>query len=191
HMYNGKMDGFFSFGMNPVCNGPHTKKVIAALSNLKWLVVAENFGQETASFWTPEILAEVNKKSGDVKTEVFLLPAADFAEKDGSFTNSARWIQWKWKAVDPPGVAKSDQEILARIFLAVRDLYKKNGGALPEAVTNVSWSYPNPVEPDLGEVLKEINGKALADIPDPKDKTKVSKTAGQQLAGFGQLQDDG
>ena len=73
----------------------------------------------------------------------------------------------------------------------MQDLYRKEGGALPEPVLNVSWSYTNPVNPDLGEVLKEINGKALADIPDPKDKTKTLKTAGQQLDGFGQLQDDG
>jgi formate dehydrogenase major subunit len=88
-------------------------------------------------------------------------------------------------------MAKSDQEILARMFLAVRDLYKKEGGALPETVTNLSWAYTNPVEPDLGDVLKEINGKALEDIPDPKDKTKTLKTAGQQVDGFAQLQADG
>ncbi len=115
-----------------------------------------------------------------------MLPASNFAEKDGSFTNSARWIQWKWKALDPPGQIKSDQEILARIFLAVRDLYKKEGGALPEQVLNVDWSYTNPVAPDLSEVLKELNGKALADLPDPADKTKTKtlKTAGQQIDGF-------
>ena len=106
------------------------------------------------------------------------LPAArrrDFAEKDGTFTNSARWIQWKWKALDPPGQAKTDQEILARIFLAVRDLYRKEGGACAEPVLNVAWTYTNPAAPDLGEVLKEMNGKALADIHDPKDKTKILK----------------
>jgi formate dehydrogenase major subunit len=184
-------EGFISFGMNPVGLGPNSKKWIGALSKLKWLVVVENVETETAQFWKAPKEYEPPPAS-DIKTEVFLLPAADFAEKDGTFTNSARWIQWKWKAVDPPGVAKSDQEIVARLFLAVRDLYKKDpSGVLPEAVTNLSWGYTNPVEPDLGDVLKEINGKALADIPDPKDKTKVLKTAGQQVDGFGQLQADG
>jgi len=183
-------EGFISFGMNPVGLGPNSKKWIAALSKLQWLVVVENVETETAGFWkAPKEYGP--PEASKIPTEVFLLPAADFAEKDGTFTNSARWIQWKWKALDPPGQAKSDQEVLARIFLAVRDLYKKEGGALPEAVTNISWAYTNPVEPDLGEVLKEINGKALADIPDPKDKTKVLKTAGQQVDGFGQLQADG
>jgi hypothetical protein len=77
------------------------------------------------------------------------------------------------------------QEILARIFLAVRALYKKDGGALPDAVLNVTWNYTNPASPDLGEVLKEINGKALVDIPDQgqdeDDRTAVSSST------FGQL----
>src|SRR4029077_2354623 len=142
--------------------------------------MVETAETETAVVWKAPKEYEPPPAS-DIKTEVYLLPAADFAEKDGTFTNSARWIQWKWKAVDPPGAPKSDQEILARIYLAVRDLYKKDpAGALPEAVTNISWGYTNPVEPDLGDVLKEISGKALADIPDPKDKAKVLKTAGQQ-----------
>jgi formate dehydrogenase major subunit len=183
-------EGFISFGMNPVGLGPNSKKWIGALSKLKWLVIVENVETESAGFWKAPKEYDPPEAS-KIGTEVFLLPAADFAEKDGTFTNSARWMQWKWKALDPPGQAKSDQEILARIFLAIRDLYKKEGGALPEAVTNLSWAYTNPIEPDLGEVLKEINGKALADIPDPKDKTKVLKTAGQQVDGFGQLQADG
>jgi formate dehydrogenase major subunit len=183
-------EGLVSFGMNPVGTGPNTPKMIAALAKLKWLVVVENVETETASFWkapseygTPD--------ASKIQTEVFLLPAALFAEKDGTLTNSARWAQWKWKALDPPGTAKADQEILARLVLAVQGLYKKEGGKLPDPVLNVSWAYTNPANPDLGEVLKEISGKALADIPDPKDKTKTLKTAGQQVDGFAQLQDDG
>jgi formate dehydrogenase major subunit len=183
-------EGLITFGMNPVGLGPNSKKMVAALSKSKWLVVVENVETETASFWkAPKEYG--GPEPSKIQTEVFLLPAANFAEKDGTFTNSARWLQWKWKALDPPGQAKADQEILARILLTVRDLYKKEGGALPDPVLNVSWAYTNPVSPDFSEVLKEMSGKALADIPDPKDKTKVLKTAGQQLDGFGQLQDDG
>jgi formate dehydrogenase major subunit len=183
-------EGLVSFGMNPVGLGPNSKKMIAALSKLKWLVIAENVETETAAFWKAPKEYEGPEPS-KIPTEVFLLPAANFAEKDGTFTNSARWLQWKWKALDPPGQAKADQEILSRMLLAVRDLYRKEGGALPDPVLNVSWSYANPVNPDLAEVLKEMSGKAVTDIPDPKDKTKVLKTAGQQVDGFGQLQDDG
>jgi formate dehydrogenase major subunit len=183
-------EGFITFGMNPVGIGPNTSKVINALSKLKWMVVGENYEIETATFWkAPKEYG--GPKTADIQTEVFQLPCTDFAEKDGTFTNSARWIQWKWKAIDPAGQCKTDQEILARIFLAVRDLYRKEGGALPEQVLNVDWSYLNPANPDLGEVLKEINGKAVADLHDPKDPTKVVKLAGQQLDGFGQLADDG
>jgi formate dehydrogenase major subunit len=164
--------------------------MVAALSKLKWLVVVENVETETAAFWKAPKEYD-GAASAQIQTEVFLLPAANFAEKDGTFTNSARWLQWKWKALDPPGQAKADQEILARLVLAVRGLYQKEGGALPEQVLNVSWSYANAANPDLGDVLKEMNGKALADLQDPKDKTKLVKTAGQQLDGFGQLMDDG
>jgi len=183
-------EGFITFGMNPVALGPNTKKMIAALSKLKWAVVVENAETETAGFWKAP--KEYGGAPADqIQTEVFLLPAANFAEKDGTFTNSARWLQWKWKALDPPGQAKSDQEILARIFLAVQNLYRTEGGVIPEAVLNVIWPYSNPASPDLAEVLKEMNGKALADIKDPNDPTKIVRTAGQQIDGFGQLQDDG
>jgi formate dehydrogenase major subunit len=183
-------EGLITAGMNPVGIGPNVPKVIGALSKLKWLVVVENYEIETATFWkAPKEYG--TEDPSKIQTEVFQLPASGFAEKDGTFTNSARWMQWKWKAVDPPGNAKTDQEILARIYLAVRDLYRKEGGACPEQVLNLTWSYTNPAAPDLGEVLKEINGKALQDIPDPKDKTKMIRTAGQQLENFGQLQNDG
>ncbi len=183
-------EGFITFGMNPVGLGPNSKKMIAALSKLKWMVVVENAETETASFWkAPKEYGGASPNQ--IGTEVFLLPAASFAEKDGTFTNSARWLQWKWAALNPPGLAKADQEIVARIFLAVQNLYRKEGGMVPEQVLNVTWAYTNPVNPDLGEVLKEMSGKALGDIKDPKDPTKVLRTAGQQVDGFGQLQDDG
>jgi formate dehydrogenase major subunit len=183
-------EGLVTFGMNPVGLGPNSKKMVAALSKLKWLVVVENVETETAGFWKAPREYDGAEPS-KIQTEVFLLPAANFAEKDGTFTNSARWLQWKWKATDPPGQAKPDQEILARVLLAVRDLYQKEGGKLPEQVLNVSWSYANPRSPDLSEVLKEMNGRALADLADPADKAKVVRKAGQQIDGFGQLMDDG
>ncbi len=191
HMYQGRMEGLLSFGMNPVCNGPHSRKVISALTNLKWLVVAENFEQETASFWKPEILDQIKKKPADVKTEVFMLPAANFAEKDGAFVNSARWIQWKWKAVDPPGQAKADQEIIGRIFLKVRELYQKEGGKFAEPILNLNWWYSNPASPSLEEVCKEINGWAVEDLKDEKDPKTVVLKAGQQLGKFLDTRADG
>jgi formate dehydrogenase major subunit len=185
-------EGFITFGMNPVGIGPNTPKVLAALTKLKWLVVGENYEIETATFWDSKRAKKYGGvDSSQIQTEVYQLPCSGFAEKDGTFTNSARWLQWKWKAIDPPGLAKTDQEVLARIFLAVRDLYKKEGGALPDPILNLSWGYSNPTNPDLGEALKEINGKALSDVPDPADATKTLVKAGDQVSGFGQLQADG
>jgi len=183
-------EGLISFGMNPVGTGPNTGKMLGALARLKWLVVVENVETETAQFWKAPKEYGVADPSA-IATEVFLLPAANFVEKDGTLTNSARWAQWKWKATRPPGAAKSDQEILARLVLAVRELYRAEGGALPEAIEGLSWSYANPVEPALDEVLKEISGKAVTDLHDPKDATKLTRLAGQQLDGFGELRDDG
>jgi formate dehydrogenase-N alpha subunit len=179
-MYRGDLEGFFSFGMNPVSNGPNSRKAIAGLSKLKWLVVAENFEQETAAFWRDDILSLVDLKPEDVQTEVFMLPAANFAEKDGSFVNSARWIQWKWKAVDPPGEAKPDQEIVARIFLKVRELYEQEGGAFPDPIRGLNWWYSNPTAPSLEEVSKEINGWAIEDVRDASGAVVVRR--GQQLS---------
>jgi formate dehydrogenase major subunit len=188
-MYRGDMEGFFSFGMNPVSNGPHSRKAIAGLSKLKWLVVAENFEQETAAFWRPDILALVDLKPEDVDTEVFLLPAANFAEKDGSFVNSARWIQWKWKAVDPPGDARPDQEIVGRLFLKIRELYRTEGGTFPDPILNLNWWYTSPTSPSLDEVCRELNGWALRDVRDASGT--VVLRAGQQLARFLDTRADG
>src|SRR5437868_10689995 len=182
-------EGFITFGMNPVGIGPNSSKMINALSKLKWMVVVENVEIETAAFWKAPKDQYQTPDAKDIPTEVYLLPASGFCEKDGTFTNSARWMQWKWKAIDPPGQSKTDQEIVSRMFLAVRDLYRKEGGALPEQVTSVTWNYTNPINPDLDEVLKDINGKALVDIKD-KDG-KLVKAAGQQLDNFAQIMDDG
>jgi formate dehydrogenase major subunit len=180
-MHAGGMEGMISFGMNPVANGPNTPKMLGALSRLKWLIVAENFETETAAFWNAKKLAEKDyPAAGDpsqIRTEVFLLPAACFAEKDGTFVNSSRWLQWKEAALDPPGDALRDQEIIARLFLAIRELYRKEGGAAPEPLLKMSWDYATPECPSLEEVAREINGQELA--------------TGRQLSGFGELKDDG
>ncbi len=187
-MYRGNVKGLLSFGMNGVMIGPDSQKNIDALKKADWLVVGEIYPDETSAFWqAPGTTAEDQAK---IKTEVYRLPCAGFAEKDGSFVNSARWLQWKWVAVPPPGDAKLDQEIVARIFLKVRELYQKEGGKFPDAILNASWAYTNPNNPSLAEVAKELNGKALADIKDEK-QTPSEWKAGQQLPGFAWLRDDG
>ena len=187
-MYQGKVKGLFAFGMNGVAIGPNSRKNIEALKKADFLVVCELFPEETAEFWrapgtTPEQMKSIN-------TTVYRLPGAGFAEKDGTFVNSARWLQWKYVAVPPPGAAKVDQEVVARIFLKVRELYQKEGGKFPDPILNLSWAYTVPEVPSLSEVAKEINGKALADLT-LDTQPGVTIKAGQQLPGFAWLKDDG
>ncbi len=187
NMYRGKVKGIFAIGMNGVMIGPNTKKNIEALKKADWLVVGEIYPDETSEFWkAPGTTPEEQKK---INTTVYRLPCAGFAEKDGSFTNSARWLVWKNAALPLPGDCKYDQEIVARIFLKVRELYQKEGGKFPEGMLSTAWGYTNPNNPSLSELAKEINGKALADLEDPKTKQQIK--AGQQLPGFAWLKDDG
>jgi len=174
-MYEGKVKGLLAFGMNGVAIGPNSQKNIDALKKARFLVVCDLYPEETSDFWrAPGITPEETKA---IQTEVYRLPGAGFAEKDGTFTNSARWLQWKWAAVPTPGDAKLDQEIVSRIFLKVRELYRKEGGAFPDPILNLTWNYSIAENPPLSEVAKELNGRAL--------------DTGQQLPGFAALKDDG
>jgi len=187
-MLTGNVKGMLAFGMNGVAIGPDSNKNIDALKKAEWLVVGEIYQDETSEFWkSPRVIAQGDMK--DIKTTVYRLPCAGFAEKDGSFTNSARWALWKNAAVPTPGDCRLDQAIVAEIFLKVRDLYKKEGGKFPDPILKLTWGYTTPKSPALSEVLKELNGKALADLEDPV--TKVQIKAGQQLPGFAWLKDDG
>jgi formate dehydrogenase major subunit len=187
NMYNGIVKGIFAFGMNGVAIGPDTQKNIDALKKADWLVVGEIYPDETSEFWkSPGITAEEMKK---IQTTVYRLPCAGFAEKDGTFTNSARWLQWKNAALPMPGNCRLDQAIVAQIFLKVRELYKKDEGKFPDPILKLTWNYTDPANPSLAEVLKEINGKTLVEAEDPATKQQLK--AGQQVPGFAWLKDDG
>ena len=186
-MYRGTIKGMFAFGMNGVAIGPNSQKNIDALKKADWLVVCEIYPDETSEFWKSPGISTDDMKA--IPTTVYRLPGAGFAEKDGTFVNSARWLQWKGAALPPPGLAKLDQEILARIFLRVRELYQKEGGKFPDPILHATWNYSDPQNPSLSEIAREINGRALADVTDPKLNQTIK--AGQQLPGFGWLRDDG
>jgi len=161
NMYNGVVKGLFTFGMNGVAIGPDSKKNIDALKKADWLVVGEIYPDETSEFWkSPGITTDEMKT---IQTTVYRLPCAGFAEKDGTFTNSARWLQWKNAALPVPSSCRLDQGIVAQIFLRVRDLYKREGGKFPDPILKLTWSYTDPSNPSLAEVLKEINGKTFVD----------------------------
>ena len=186
-MYRGNVKGLFAFGMNGVAIGPDSRKNIDALKKADWLVVGEIYPDETSEFWrAPGTSSDEMKK---IQTTVYRLPCAGFAEKDGAFVNSARWLQWKNAALPLPGQARLDQEILARIFLRTRELYQAEGGKFPDPILHLAWNYTNPLSPALSEVAKEINGKAFADLKDEKTGQEIK--AGQQLPGYAWLKDDG
>ena len=185
-MYTGSLKGLFAIGMNGVQIGPNVRKNIEALKKAEWVVVGDLYPDETSEFWRAPGTTPDEMKT--IQTTVYRLPCAGFAEKDGTFVNSARWLQWKNAALPPPGEARLDQDIVAQVFLRVRELYRKEGGKFPDPILNLRWPYTIPDHPALADLAREINGQALADITDPNGET-IKR--GQQLPGFGALKDDG
>ena len=187
-MYHGHMKGLFAFGMNGVAIGPnsHEEHRGAEEGGLAGRRRDLSRTRRASSGRRPGTTAEEMKK---IKTTVYRLPCAGFAEKDGTFVNSARWLQWKNIALPPPGQAKLDQEILARIFLKVRDLYQQEGGKFPDPILNLRGRTSIRIIRSLAEVAREINGRALADVTD--QATGQTIRAGQQVPGFAWLRDDG
>jgi formate dehydrogenase major subunit len=189
-MSNGKIHGYICQGFNPLASAPCKIKVSGALAKLKYMVIIDPLATETSEFWQNH--GEFNDVDpGAIQTEVFRLPSTCFAEEDGSLVNSGRWLQWHWKAADPPGDAKSDGEIIGGLFLKLRDLYKNEGGAFPDPILNLTWDHKQPAAPAPEELAREYSGKALKDLTDPKDPGKVLVKAGEQLNGFAELRDDG
>jgi formate dehydrogenase major subunit len=189
-MNQGKLTGYICQGFNPLASIPDKAKLIESLSQLKYLVSIDPLVTETSNFWQNH--GELNPVDpAKIQTEVFRLPSSCFAEEDGSLVNSGRWLQWHWKAAEPPGEARNDVEIVADLFTRIRALYVKEGGTFPEPIVNLAWDYKIPSQPSPEELAKEFNGKALADVPDPKDPTKLLAKEGEQLATFAHLQADG
>ena len=190
-MHKGEIKGLFCWGQNPAVGGPNANFERKALEKLEWLVAVDLWETETAAFWqAPDV------NPADIQTEVFLLPAAASYEKEGSVVNSGRWSQWRWKAVDPPGEAKSDLEIINELMLKIIDLYEAEGGPVADAITKLRWKgwYDSPQgkygASDLTDLVsREINGFAEVDILNDDGSVKYRK--GELLASFGHLKDDG
>jgi len=171
-MYKGTFTGFFAWGMNPACSSANAGKVRQALAKVDWMVNVNVFDNETGSFWKGPGMDP--KK---IKTEVFQLPCAASMEKEGSISNSGRWMQWRYKASNPPGDAKPDGDIMYDLFKKVQALYKKDKGAFPEPILNLKWDYETNGHFDIHKVAKEINGYDL--------------TTGKLVPNFVSLKDDG
>ena len=177
-MLNDKMRGGFIFGVNPMNSFPNTNKMRAALDHLDWLVVGEIHNSETSDNWHRPGADPSTKK-----TEVFLLPSAHRVEKEGTISNSGRWLQWFDKAVEPAGEARNFGDIYVPLINTIRELYKKEGGVFPDPLLKLNWTDKF----DASDWAKRINGFFW------KDTVVNGKTykRGQLVPAFGNLQADG
>jgi formate dehydrogenase major subunit len=166
-MLDGKMDGLFVMGQNPAVAGPNSGMERRALAKLKWLVVREMVETETASFWyeSPEV-QRGELKPEEIPTEVFLMPAAGHAEKDGTFTNTQRLLQWREKAVNPPGDSRSENWFIYHLGVMLKEKAKKDPRPRNAGLLALTWDYRTEgahQEPVAEEILQEINGYTIVD----------------------------
>jgi formate dehydrogenase-N alpha subunit len=179
-IYDGAIKGLWVMGQNPAVAGPNARFERKALEKLEWMVIQEIVQTETTEFWkAPDV------DPTTIQTEVFLLPAADAMEKEGTIVTSGRLIQYRPKVAVSPGDALSDIEIMDRICQELRRLYTDEGGALPEAMLRLNWSHGA----DFERICQEINGYYARDVYD--NEGALVGQAGQMVANFTKLLDDG
>jgi formate dehydrogenase major subunit len=181
-MIDGKIKGYFLLGQNPAVGSAHGRAQRLGMANLDWLVVRDPYMIESATFWKngPEITTGEIKPQ-ECKTEVFFMPAASYAEKEGTFTQTQRMLQWRQQAVEPSGDARSELWFFFHLGRLIRE--RLAGSTLPrdQGILNLAWDYrqhgARGDEPDAAEVLKEINGYDL--------------TTGELLSTYTQMKPDG
>src|SRR3712207_1932056 len=179
-MIQGKVHGYFLVGENPSVGHPNGRMNRFGLANLEWLVVRDLQLIESATFWKegPEI--DTGEMSPDtIGTEVFFMPAATHVEKDGTFTQTQRLLQWRHKAVEPPADARSDLWFYFHLGRILRNRLKDSTDPRDRALLAMTWDYPThgeTADPDAASVLREINGVG----PD-----------GRALSSYMQMKDDG
>ena len=175
YMGEGEVKGMICWADNPAVTGPSSGHKRHYQANLDWLVSGDIFENETAACWKAP-----GMNPAEIKTEVFLLPAGAAYEREGTIANSGRWIQWRWKAQDPPGVCRSDIQIAYSLFKKLQELYAEESGAFPDPIVKMKWDYgkdEDESQVDIVKVCKEINGYNTAD--------------GSFVTNFVSLKDDG
>ena len=165
-MADGKMDGLFVIGQNPAVGGPNAALERRALAKLNWLVVRDMVEVETATFWkdSPEV-RRGDVKPADIGTEVFFFPVAGHAEKDGTFTNTQRLLQWHERAVDPPDQCRSDLWFIYELGRRLKARAREDDRPQNAGLRALTWDYPvagTHNEPAAESVLREINGFHVA-----------------------------
>jgi formate dehydrogenase major subunit len=184
-MHAGQVEGLVLLGQNPAVGGQNAGFQREAMARLKWLVVRDLFPIESATFWRDSPEVRGGKLSPEsIATEVFLLPAASVAEKDGSFTNTQRLIQWHTKAVEAPGDARSDAWFIYHLGRRLRERYATSSEPRDRPLQALTWEYPTTgphEEPEIDAVLREINGYTWS--PSPAERRPLQSY--QELAADG------
>ncbi len=206
-MLDGKVRGYLLFGQNPAAGSTNSRMQRKALEQLDWMVVRDLYEVESAAFWykQPGFGPDTEHvDSSKIKTEIFLLSAAASTEKEGCFTNTQRLLQWRDKAVDPPGDARSDLWFVYHLGKRLKELYAGNAEPKNRPLQALTWDYdrkePEPGsrifdEPDTLLVLKEINGYYVrqpnqADADNSTDHVYTLRDA-PHVPGFAALKSDG
>jgi formate dehydrogenase major subunit len=177
---DGTCQGYFLFGQNPAVGSANARMQRLGMANLDWLVVRDFVQIESATWWKdgPEI--ETGElRTEDIKTEVFFLPAAAHTEKDGSFTNTQRMLQWHHQAVEPAADIRSDLWFTYHLGRRIRARLTGSADEMDRPVLDLTWDYPlhGPLaEPDAEAVLAEVNGR---------------DSGGRPLSAYTQLKSDG
>jgi formate dehydrogenase major subunit len=175
----GECKGYFLVGENPAVGSANAKMQRLGMANLDWLVVRDLQLIESATFWQdgPEIQTG-ELATEEIPTEVFFLPAAAHTEKDGSFTNTQRLVQWHHKAIEPPGDARSDLWFYFHLGRMIKEKLAGSRAKRDRPILDLTWDYPTEgptADPSAEAVLAEVNGFG----PDGP------------LSTFNQLKDDG
>src|SRR5207237_394082 len=113
----------------------------------------------------PEVRAG-DRRPDQIKTEIFVMPAALAAEKDGSYTNTQRLVQWHDKAVEPTHDRRSEAWFVYRLGQRLKQLYAGDDSPRGRQIAAITWDYGavgQHGDPDLDLVVKEINGYTVAD----------------------------
>ena len=183
-MLDGACKGYFLVGENPVVGTGNGRLHRRALAKLDWLVVRDLVEIESATFWRDGPAVETGElRPEEVGTEVFLFPAAAHTEKDGSFTNTQRLLQWHRKAVEAPGDARSDLWFFYHLGRLVRERLAGSSDPTDQPVLRLTWDYPTEgphQDPRAEAVLAEVNGWRLPDrapLGSPNDLKADGSTA--------------
>jgi formate dehydrogenase major subunit len=182
-MLDDKVEGYFLLGQNPAVGSAHGKMQRLGMAHLKWLVVRDLNLIESATFWKdgPEI--ETGElRTEDIGTEVFFFPAAAHVEKDGTFTQTQRLLQWHHKAIEPPGDCRSELHFFFHLGRKLRERLASSTDDRDRPLLDLTWDYPldEQGDPSADAVLMEINGRHL-----------TGEHAGDPLNSYLQMKDDG